>query len=77
MVFFDSDEDEVFNIINSVKSNNSPGPLNFSNYFIKLLGSHLSPIICELMNRSFKESCMPKCLKIGKQALYLKGEITY
>ena len=73
MVFFDSDEDEVFNIINSLKSNKSPGPLNFSNYFIKLLGSHLSPIICKLINRSWKESCMPKCLKIGKQTPIFKG----
>ena len=27
MVFFDSDEDEVFNIINNLKSNKSPGPI--------------------------------------------------
>ena len=73
MVFFDSDEDEVFNIINSLKSNKSPGPLNFSNCFIKLLGSNSSPIICKLINRSLKESCMPKCQKIGKQTPIFKG----
>ena len=70
MVFFDP---EVFNIINSLKSNKSPGLLNFSNHFIKLLSSHLSPILCILINRSFKESCMPSCLKIGKQTPIFKG----
>ena len=75
-VFFDIDDAEVFNIINSLKNNKSPGPLNFSNYFIKLLSSHLSPIICTLcilINRSFKESVMPSCLKIGKQTPIFKG----
>ena len=73
MVFFDIDDAEVFNIINSLKNNKSPGPLNFSNHFIKLLSSHLSPIICILINRSFKESVMPSCLKIGKQTPIFKG----
>ena len=73
MVFFDADDTEVYNIINSLKSNKSPGPLNFSNHFIKLLSSHLSPILCRLINRSYKESCMPSCLKIGKQTPIFKG----
>ena len=73
MVFFDADDTEVYNIINSLKSNKSPGPLNFSNHFIKLLSSHLSPILCRLINRSYKESCMPSCLKIGKQTPISKG----
>ena len=73
MVFFDADDTEAYNIINSLKSNKSPGPLNFSNHFIKLLSSHLSPILCRLINRSYKESCMPSCLKIGKQTPIFKG----
>ena len=73
MFFFDINDAEVFNIINSLKSKKSPGPLNFSNHFIKLLSSHLSPIICILINRPFKESCMPSCLKIGKQTPIFKG----
>ena len=73
MVFFDADDTEVYNIINSLKSNKSPGPLNFSNHLIKLLSSHLSPILCRLINRSYKESCMPSCLKIGKQTPIFKG----
>ena len=61
-------------VLDYLKSNKSPGPLNFSNHFIKLLSSHLSPILCRLINRSYKESCMPSCLKIGKQQTpILKG----
>ena len=76
MVLFDSDDAEVYTIINSLKSSKSPGPLNFLNHFIKLLSSHLSPILSKLINRSFKEACMPICLKVGKQTPIFKGVIT-
>ena len=36
MVLFDTDKYEIYNIINTLKSNKSPGPLQFSNHFIKL-----------------------------------------
>ena len=71
MVFFDA---EVYNIINSLKSNKSPGPLNFSNHFIKLLSSHLSPILCRLINR--KSRVCLTVLRLVNRLLYLKGEIT-
>ena len=51
----------------------SPGPLKFSNHFLKLLNSHISPLISSLINRSFDESLMPECLKIGKQTPVSKG----
>ena len=64
MVIFDTDEYEIYNIINTLKSNKSPGPLQFSNHFIKLLNQHLFPILSHLVNRSFHEAIMPECLKI-------------
>ena len=73
MVLFDTDEYEIYNIINKLKSNKSPGPLQFSNPFIKLLNQNLSPIISHLVNRSFDEAIMPECLKIGKQTPVFKG----
>ena len=59
MVLFDTDEYEICNTINILKSNKSPGPLQFSNHFIKLLNQNLSPIISHLVNRSFHEAIMP------------------
>ena len=47
----------------------SQGPLNL----LKLLNSHISPLISSLINRSFDESLMPECLKIGKQTPVSKG----
>ena len=63
----------VYDIINTLKSNKSPGPLKFSNHFLKLLNSHISPLISSLINRSFDESLMPECLKIGEQTPVFKG----
>ena len=73
MVLFDTDKYEIYNIINTLKSNKSPGPLQFSNHFIKLLNQNLSPRISHLVNRSFHEAIMPECLKIGKQTPVFKG----
>ena len=73
MVLFDTDKYEIYNIINTLKSNKSPGPLQFSNHFIKLLNLHLSPILSHLVNRSFHEAIMPECLKTGKQTRVFKG----
>ena len=73
MILFDTDEYEIYNIINTLKSNKSPGPLQFSNHFIKLLNQNLSPIISHLVNRLFHEAIMPECLKIGKQTPVFKG----
>ena len=47
----------------------SQGPLNL----LKLLNSHISPLISSLINRSFDESLMPECLRIGKQTPVSKG----
>ena len=73
MFLSDTDTAEVYDIINTLKSNKSPGPLKFSNHFLKLLNSHISPLISSLINRSFDESLMPECLKIGKQTPVFKG----
>ena len=73
MFLSDTDTAEVYDIINTLKSNKSPGPLKFSNHFLKLLNSHISPLISSLINRSFDESLMPECLKIGKQTPVSKG----
>ena len=73
MVLFDTDEYEIYNIINILKSNKSPGPLQFSNPFIRLLNQHHSPILSHLVNRSFHEAIMPECLKTGKQTPVFKG----
>ena len=73
MFLSDTDTAEVYDIINTLKSNKSPGPLKFSNHFLKLLNSHISPLIFSLINRSFDESLMPECLKIGKQTPVFKG----
>ena len=73
MFLSDTDTAEVYDIINTLKSNKSPGPLKFSNHFLKLLNSHISPLISSLINRSFDESHMPNCLKIGKQTPVFKG----
>ena len=70
MFLSDTDTAEVYDIINTLKSN---GPLKFSNHFLKLLNSHISPLISSLINRSFDESLMPECLKIGKQTPVFKG----
>ena len=75
MFFFDVYDTEVYNIINSLKSNKSPDPLNFSNHFIKLLNSHLSPIICTLINISKSRVCLV-VLRLENRPRYLKGEIT-
>ena len=56
-----------------LNQNKCPGPLKFSNHFLKLLNSHISPLISSLINRSFDESLMPECLKIGKQTPVSKG----
>ena len=61
--------------LNTLKSNKNPEPLKFSNHFLKLLNSHISPLISSLINRSFDESLMPKCLKIGKQTPVFKGGV--
>ena len=73
MFLSDTDTAEVYDIINTLKSNKNPGPLKFSNHFLKLLNSHISPLISSLINRSFDESHMPNCLKIGKQTPVFKG----
>ena len=73
MFLSDTDTAEVYDIINTLKSNKSPGPLKFSNHFLKLLNSHISPLISSLINRLFDESLMPECLKIGKQTPVSKG----
>ena len=73
MFLSDTDTAEVYDIINTLKSNKSPGPLKFSNHFLKLLNSHISPLISSLINRSFDESLMSECLKIGKQTPVFKG----
>ena len=73
MFLSDTDTAEVYDIINTLKSNKSPGPLKFSKHFLKLLNSHISPLISSLINRSFDESLMPECLKIGKQTPVFKG----
>ena len=73
MFLSDTDTAEVYDIINTLKSNKSPGPLKFSNHFLKLLNSHISPLISSFINRSFDESLMPECLKIGKQTPVFKG----
>ena len=69
MFLSDTDTAEVYDIINTLKSNKSPGPLKFSNHFLKLLNSLL---ISSLINRSFDESLMPEYLKIGKQTPVFK-----
>ena len=73
MFLSDTDTAEVYDIINTLKSNKIPGPLKFSNHFLKLLNSHISPLISSLINSSFDESLMPECLKIGKQTPAFKG----
>jgi len=73
MVLYDTDGCEVFEIINRLKSNKSPGPLPFSNYFLKILSLNLSSILSTLINRSFKEAKMPSCLKVGKQTPVFKS----
>ena len=73
MFLSDTDTAEVYDIINTLKSNKSAGPLKFSNHFLKLLNSHISPLISSLINRSFDEPLMPECLKIGKQTPVFKG----
>ena len=73
MFLSDTDTAEVYDIINTLKSHKSPGPLKFSNHFLKFLNSHISPLISSLINRSFDESHMPNCLKIGKQTPVFKG----
>ena len=69
MLLSDTDTAEVYDI----KSNKSPGALKFSNHFLKLLNSHIFPLISSFINRSFDESLMPECLKIGKQTPVFKG----
>ena len=73
MALFDTTPVEMINLLNGLKSNSSPGPLSFSNNFIKLLSPILAPILAHLVNRSFSESIMPDCLKIGKQTPVFKG----
>ena len=71
MVLLDTDKYEIYNIINTLKV--GPGPLQFSNHFIELLNQQLSPILSNLVNRSFHEAIMPECLKIGKLTPVYKG----
>ena len=73
MVLLDTDSTEIYNIISGLNINKSPGPLQFSNYFIKILNDSLAPILSSLINRSFKESSMPGCLKVGKQTPVFKA----
>ena len=73
MYLSDTDTAELYDIINTLKSNKSPGPLKFSNHFLKHLNSHIPPLISSLINRSFDESLMPKCLKFFKQTPVFKG----
>ena len=73
MFLSDKDTAEAYDIINTLKSNKNPEPLKFSNHFLKLVNSHIFPLISSLINRSSDESLMPKCLKIGKQTPVFKG----
>ena len=64
---------EVYEQINKLKDNCSPGPIPIPNAFLKLLGTSLSQILASIINRSLISGHVPSIMKIGKQTPVHKG----
>ena len=57
-------EKEISDIIKSLNKANDAG--NISVKMLKLMNSHIAPIISQLINLAFKEGVYPSCLKLAK-----------
>ena len=68
--------EEIYKHILQLKDMSSPGPIDVSNVFLKLIAGPLTPILLYLINCSMSIGYMPECLKIGKQTpVFKSGEI--
>ena len=65
-VWFEIYEKEISDIIKSLNPNKANGAENISVKMLKLLNSHIAPIISKLINLAFEESVYPSCLKLAK-----------
>ena len=59
--------EDIYNLINSLKNNSSPGPLKIPNYFLKKISHKIAPPLTCAINKSLDFGYVPKILKIGKQ----------
>ena len=65
-VWFEIHEKEISDIIKSLDSNKANGADNISVKMLKLINSHIAPIISKLINLAFEEGVYPSCLKLAK-----------
>ena len=75
MYFYETNPNEVFDLINKLKNNCSTGDIDIPNQFLKLIAFPLSYIIAYIANRSIISGYMPNILKVGKQTpIFKSGE---
>ena len=65
--------EEVYKHMVQLKDRSSPGPIDISNTFIKLIAAPLSHILTYIINCSMTTGYVPECFKIGKQTPVFKS----
>ena len=73
LVLHSASIEDIYNLLNSLKSNSSPGPLQIPNYFIKMISHKLAPPLTCAINKSLEFGYVPEILKIGKQTPVFKS----
>lgn len=73
LILHNASIEDIYNLLNSLKSNSSPGPLQIPNYFIKKIAHKLAPPLTNAINKSLEYGYVPKILKIGKQTPVFKS----
>ena len=77
MYLFPTAENEITDIINSLKNTHSTGYDNFSTKFIKISSSILAPALTKIFNLAIKAGTYPSKLKIAKVIpIFKKGDPT-
>ena len=64
--WFEVHEKEISGIITNLSSNKANGADNISVKILKLINSHIAPIISKLINLAFQEGRYPNSLKLAK-----------
>lgn len=73
LILHNASIDDIYNLLNSLKNNSSPGPLSIPNYFLKQIAHKLAPPLTNAINKSLEYGYVPHILKIGKQTPVFKS----
>ena len=72
MYFYETNPQEVFNMINTLNNHCSTGDIDIPNQFLKMLSFPLSYLVSYIANRTLSTGYVPDRLKIGKQTPVFK-----